>query len=176
MNAYEILKQPALGNDNYFNPNPNSSVAPVVETTVGMVSVNQQDKVVNDYVYGKKFRAILAAEGWAIVDSAELEFLLRSKYLITILQVGIFNNFYDAQNFMMQAAVAYGVSMLGVNFRHYFNWPSELKVNAIHYFDQRMVAYIANRNIDYYDTAGLPQLKTGNCDCEGGEIYDGGQR
>ena len=53
MKAYEILNQSAIGNGNYFNPNPNSSVAPVVVTTVGTVSVNKQDKVVNDYVYGK---------------------------------------------------------------------------------------------------------------------------
>lgn len=125
---------------------------------VEAVSIETLQNPANSYVYGPKFRAILSAEGLAVVDSTEMELMIRSEYLPTILQVGVFNDVEDAKNFVMMAAVAYGVRMLGRDFANYFNFPSEILVNYTHYFNQRMVEVIANKKIDSYTTKHLLQL------------------
>ena len=115
-------------------------------------------KPVNMAVYGTKYRAILAAEGWAVVDNYQKECMLRTNYLTTILELGVFDSKEQAIWFAFQNAIGYAARMLGDEFVNYFTWPAEIKLNTVIPFSAKMVEKIAAKRLDYYDKTGLPKL------------------
>ena len=128
----------------------------------GVAPVDLIEKPVNKFVYGKKYRTILAAEGWAVVDSYQQECLIRSNYLPTVVDLRVFHSVDEAVWYIVRTAAAYAAWMLGPGFGDCFNWPAVVKVNTINPFPTQMVEKIAAKRIDYFDKTGLPRLAATN--------------
>ena len=111
--------------------------------------------MVNPFVYARKFRVVLAAEGVGIFDNDNDEFYARETKLWTILQSRVFWNEFEAVNWAVHASLAYAAVMLGEELYKFYAVPVKFEVNSVHTFSELMVKTIGQMKCDSLDNSRL---------------------